>query len=237
LGRSDVPPLRSLPRVFLPGLYVEQESYELPRDEVDKLRKVLRLAEGDQIAVLPNDGRLIRCEFRARQAWPLGIETPNTEPEAKIWLAQAFPKGDRIDTILRMGTELGAYGFALFPADRSVVRWDADKLSDKKRRFEAVVRESAEQSFRTRLPLVEFFSGLGAVLERWPDAVVLSEREDETRVFRPDSSRDATLVVGPEGGWAPRELELIGDRGVTLGPLVLRTDTAAVAAIAAARFG
>lgn len=223
--------------MFLPGLEVEQEAYELPRDEVDKLRKVLRLAEGDQIAVLPNDGRLIRCEFRARQAWPLAIETPSTEPEAKIWLAQAFPKGDRIDTILRMGTELGAHGFALFPADRSVVRWDADKLADKKRRFEAVVRESAEQSFRTRLPVIEFFAGLGAVLERWPDAVVLSEREDETRVFRPDSSRDATLVIGPEGGWAPRELELIGEQGVTLGPLVLRTDTAAVAAIAAARFG
>lgn len=236
MGRRDVPPLRSLPRIFLPGLDTDQEAYALPSDEVDKLRKVLRLPEGSPIAVLPNDGRLIRCEFRAKQAWPIEIETPDSEPEYPVWLAQAFPKGDRIDTILRMGTELGAAGFALFPAERSVVRWDSDKLNDKRRRFEAVIREAAEQSFRSRLPQLEFLGSLGDVFERWPDAVVLSERED---VHRPlaKTSGAVTLVVGPEGGWAPRELELIGDRGVTLGPLVLRTDTAAAAAIAAVRFG
>ena len=66
--------------------------------------------------------------------------------------------------------------------------------------------------------------------------MVLSEREDVERPLA-KSSDDITLVIGPEGGWAPRELELIGDRGVTLGPLVLRSDTAAAAAIAAVRFG
>jgi len=236
LGSRDLPPLRSLPRIFLPGLDTEQESYALPPEEVDKLRKVLRLPEGSPIAVLPGDGRLITCEFRARQAWPIGAESPNTEPSNQVWLAQALPKGDRIDTILRMGTELGVAGFALFPAERSVVRWDADKLQDKRRRFEAVIRESAEQSFRTRLPELQFLAGLADVFKQWPNAVVLSEREDVERPLA-KSSDDITLVIGPEGGWAPRELELIGDRGVTLGPLVLRSDTAAAAAIAAVRFG
>lgn len=236
MGSRDISPLRSLPRIFLPGLDTELESYPLPSEEVDKLRKVLRLPEGSPIAVLPNDGRVIRCEFRARQAWPIESDTPSTEPVNQVWLAQALPKGDRLDTILRMGTELGVAGFALFPAERSVVRWDGDKLHDKRRRFHAIIRESAEQSFRTRLPVLEVFGGLSDVFERWPDAVVLSEREDVDRPLT-KTSDDVTLVIGPEGGWAPRELDLIGDRGVTLGPLVLRTDTAAAAAIAAVRFG
>lgn len=238
MGSGNLPPVRSLPRVFLPGLDTGLESYPLPGDEVDKLRKVLRLPEGAQIAVLPNDGRLIRCEFRERQAWPVGVEEPNTEPVERIILAQALPKGDRIDTILRMGTELGVAGFALFHGERSVVRWDHDKLSAKRRRLDALIREAAEQSFRTRLPEIEFLNDLRGVLDRWPGAIVLSERDDVTCTLRDAARTDPTVVViGPEGGWSPKELNWIGDRGVTLGPLVLRTDTAAASALAALRFG
>lgn len=225
-------PLRALPRVFLPGLYVDQESYELPKEEVDKFRKVLRLSEGDQIAVLPNDGSLIRCEFRARHAWPLAMEYPNSEPALKLTLAQALPKGDRLDTILRMGTELGVSRFLLFPAERSVVRWDEQKIQEKTRRLQAIIREAAEQCFRSVLPQLEFALSLKVVLAVDPNALVLSEVETVTRRLS-DVTGTATLVVGPEGGWAPRELEVIGDLGVTLGPLVLRTDTAGIAAAAA----
>lgn len=232
MGRGDIPPLRSLPRVFLPDIDLEAESFELPREEVEKLRKVLRLGEGDPMAVLPNDGTLIRCEFRARRAWPVSVEHPNSEPNRRIVLAQAFPKGDRLDTVIRMGTELGVAEFALFPAERSVVRWDQSKLADKRRRIDAIVRESAEQSFRSRLPEVGFLGSLGEVLEKWPNAQVLSEVETVTAKL--ERSDEMTLVVGPEGGWAPRELEAIGGRGVSLGPLVLRTDTAGIAAVAAA---
>jgi len=224
-------PLRALPRVFLPGLDIDQESYELPKEEVEKFRKVLRLAEGDQIAVLPNDGSLIRCEFRAKQAWPLSTEHPNTEPSLHLTLAQAFPKADRLDTVLRMGTEIGVSRFLLFPAERSVVRWDAAKLVEKKRRFEAVVREAAEQCFRSVLPSIEFAPSLAGVLKSEPDAVVLSELEGLVNGLARTGEK-MTIIIGPEGGWAPRELKEIGERGVTLGPLVLRTDTAGIAAAA-----
>ncbi len=232
MGRRDLPPLRSLPRVFLPGLETEDvPAFELPKDEVDKFRKVLRLEEGSFIAVLPNDGRVIVCEFRARQAWPVETYQPQTERHRKIILAQALPKGDRLDTILRMGTELGVFKFVLFPAERSVVRWDAEKQRDKVRRFDAIVREAAEQSYRTRLPAIEFLPSLEAVLKQWPDAAILSELETATRTLDTVTG-PATVVIGPEGGWAPREVDLIGDRGITLGPLVLRTDTAGVGVLA-----
>lgn len=232
MGGGNVPPLRSLSRIFVPGASTE-EPIELPREEVEKLRKVLRLAEGSQIAILPNDGSIIRCEFRARMAHPLTVEWPSTEAARRVTIAQALPKADKLDTIIRQCTEIGVARFILFPAERSVVKWDAQKVAEKMRRLDAVARESAEQCFRCVLPSISFASSLAEVLKQEPEAVVLSEVEGIPRPFTPTGS-ELTLVVGPEGGWAPRELELIGDRGVTLGPRVLRVDTASAAAAALA---
>lgn len=231
--------LRALPRVFLPGVDPGEESFELPPSEVEKFRKVLRLREGDPIAVLPNDGSLIRCEFRQRRAWPVERVEPGTEHPFRLTLAQALPKGDRLETVLRMGTELGVAEFVLFPAERSVVRWDANKRADRLRRLDAIVREAAEQSFRTQLPVVRLLESLDMVLNEFPQAIVLSEVEGVPKSLSASlrGKGDAVLVVGPEGGWAPRELALIGDRGVSLGPLVLRTDTAGVAAASVALLG
>src|SRR5688572_9765859 len=115
-------PLRSLPRIFLPGADAA-EPIDLPKEEQEKLHKVLRLPQGAHIAILPNDGSLIRCEYRARQAIPIEVVHPDTEPKLKLTVAQAFPKGDRLDTVVRMCTEIGVSGFILFPSERSVVRW------------------------------------------------------------------------------------------------------------------
>lgn len=230
MGRRDLPPVRSLPRVFVPGAEAEGP-IELPKEEVEKLRKVLRLAEGDSIAVLPNDGSLIRCEFRARQAWPQSVEWPKTEPELKLTLAQALPKADRIDTIVRMCTEIGVSCFLFFPGDRSVVKWDEAKRHERQRRLQAIAREAAEQSFRTKIPEVAFAQDLADVLAKSPNPIVLSEVEGVETTLKPGGN-DMVIVVGPEGGWSPRELALIGDKGVTLGPRVLRTDTAGAVAAA-----
>lgn len=232
MGGGNLPPLRSLPRVFVPGA-APDGPIELPPDEVDKLRKVLRLPEGSQIAVLPNDGTIVRCEFRARQACPLAVERPDTEARRQLTIAQALPKADKLDIIVRQCTEIGVARFLLFAAERSVVQWDANKLRDKQRRLEAIAREAAEQCYRTVLPTIAFAASLAAVLKQEPEAVVLSEAEGVARRFKPSGDR-LTLVIGPEGGWAPRELALIGERGVTLGPRVLRVDTASAAAAALA---
>lgn len=223
-----MPSVRSLPRIFLPGAD-PSGPIDLPKEEQDKLTKVLRLHEGAPIAVLPNDGSLIRCEFRNGQALPVSVEWPGTEPNLQLTVAQALPKGDRLETIVRMCTEIGVARFLLFHADRSVVRWETKKLEAKLKRYEVIARESAEQSFRCRLPEFEVLGSLAEVLGRFPDASVLSEVETVDHHLTRKGDQMA-IVVGPEGGWSPTELELIGDRGVTLGPLVLRTDSAAPAA-------
>lgn len=224
-------PLRALPRVFVPGAVTTEELIELPQEEIDKLRKVLRLSGGAQIAVLPNDGSIIRCEFTGRDAKPLEVLNPNVEAAIDLTIAQALPKGDKIDEIIRACTELGVNRFLLFPSERTVVKWDAKKVTDRLHRLRTIAREAAEVSFRTRLPSIEYHASLAEVLKKEPEAIVLSEVENETKTLK-KTSHKMTIVVGPEGGWATRELQAIGDRGVTLGPRVLRVDHAGPAAAA-----
>ncbi len=222
--------LRGLPRAFVPGA-LPDEPFELPEEELDKFRKVLRLGTGDQIAILPGDGSLLVCRLDGRRAVPEAVEWPATEASLRVTVAQALPKGDKLDEIVRGCTEIGVAGFVLFPSERSVVRWDAEKLAGRVRRLEAIARESAEVSFRTRLPSIAVAGDLAEVLAAHPNAAVLSEVEGIAGGLR--KLGDAmTVVVGPEGGWSPRELELIGERGATLGPRVLRVDHAAAAAAA-----
>jgi len=223
-------PLRALPRVFVPGAD-SGGSIDLPKEELDKLRKVLRLSPGAQIAVLPGDGSLVRCELETHTARPLEVLYPDSEARISLTLAQALPKGDKLDEIIRACAEIGVSRFILFPSDRTVVRWDERKLRDRLNRLATIAREACEASFRTRLPLFEVAKNLAAVLKAEPAALVLSEVEGVGRRLAP-SGDTMTIVVGPEGGWTAAELKLIGDRGVSLGPRVLRVDHAGAAAAA-----
>ncbi len=229
-GGGSPAPLRSLPRSFVDGATPEGP-IELPQEELDKLRKVLRLQSGAEIAVLPGDGSLIRCRLEGRLAMPLLVEHPDTEPRHRLTLAQTLPKPDKLDAVVRMGTEIGVAEFVVFPSERSLAKWDGPKVQDRLRRLRTIAREAAEQCFRTRVPAVRWMPSLQALLEALPDAVVLSEVEGVGRHLASLEPPPA-LVIGPEGGWSPREVTLIGERAATMGPRVLRVDTAAAVAAA-----
>ncbi|MDR3691290.1 MAG: RsmE family RNA methyltransferase [Fimbriimonas sp.] len=220
--------LRSLPRVFIEGA-TPDEPIEIPSEELNKLRKVLRLSPGAEIAVLPDDGTLIHCRLQTRHAEPIEVFAPETEPVLHLTLAQALPKGDKLDEIVRACTEIGVSHFVLFPSDRTVVKWDDKKTSDRVNRLRTIAREAAEVSFRTRIPTFEVLGGLKQLLDGRPDSVVLSEVEGTMPTLTRLGSK-MTIVVGPEGGWSKPELAWIGKRGVTLGPRVLRVDHAGPAA-------
>ncbi|MBS1715890.1 MAG: 16S rRNA (uracil(1498)-N(3))-methyltransferase [Armatimonadetes bacterium] len=233
MGSGSLPSLRSLPRAFVEGMPdPAPESFELPREEFDKFHKVLRLGSGDQVALLPGDGRVVRCVLQGREAEPLETVRPETEPKTRLTLALGLPKPEKLEESVRMATEIGAAGFVLFSAERSVVRWSEDKVAQKTDRLRRIAREASEVCFRTRLPSFAWEPSLGSVLERYPDALVLSEGEGVRRKLEAAGSlpERPVLVIGPEGGWAPQDVKAIGDRAVTLGPRVLRVDTAVAAA-------
>ncbi len=231
MSKPDPSSTRGLPRAFVPGAPHDVE-FELPKEEVKKFRQVLRLNSGATIAILPNDGTLLVCRLDGHRAVPISVERPETEPLCHVTILQALPKGDKLDEVARSCSSIGVNKFVFFPSERSVVRWDTKKLEDRLERVRTICRESCELSYRTRLPEVEYVDSLKVALAKYPEAIVLSEVESEKTTFsqRVTGKDEIALAIGPEGGWAPRELELIGDRGVTLGPRVLRTEHAAFAA-------
>ena len=232
LAMSDS--LRSLTRVFLPGADLE-DPFELPAEVRDRLRKVLRLETGDRFAILPNDGSLVVARLDGRNAIPERRESPKTEPRRALTLVQALPKGDKLEEIVRAGTEIGVARFVVFPSERSVARWDANKIGGKLDRLAAILRESAELSFRTVLPALYWADDLDEALKNVPETAVLSEYENVSERLTPDT--DVTsLAVGPEGGWTSRELERF-ERHLSLGPRVLRTEHAGPAAAAVLLLG
>lgn len=227
MGGRSLPPLRSLPRVFLAGIPDPVDgAVDLPDEECDKFRKVLRLKSGDEIAILPGDGRLIRARLDGRQAAPFETSFPHTEPSLRLTLALALTKPDALEASVRMASEIGAQKFALFPSDRTVVRWEENKRGHKIGRLRKIAREAAEVSFRTILPTVEWLGSLREALESNGEVLVLSESESTLARLQPPVGETLTLVIGPEGGWSPNETKLIGDRARTLGPRVLRAETA-----------
>ncbi len=236
MDRRNFPALRSLPRVFIPDIPVDFSPIQLPQEEYQKFHKVLRLGNGDQVAILPGDGRILRCELNGHVAIPLEQEFPDTEPSVCLTLIQALPKIDKLEMIVRHGAELGVLKFVFFTSDRTIVRWDSKKFEEKIHRLKVIARESAEVSFRTHLPGFDQVANLKEALQKFPSAVVLSESEKAHRVFNV-KDKNVEIIVGPEGGWSPRELHWIGERGVTLGPRVFRVETAAIAASALVLLG
>ncbi|MBL8069040.1 MAG: 16S rRNA (uracil(1498)-N(3))-methyltransferase [Armatimonadetes bacterium] len=228
--------LRALPRAFveIPGLDPSQPIL-IPELEMKKFRSVLRLGSGDQVLLLPGDGSAIRCRLDGKSAIPLETVHPSTESPLKITLALGLPKPDALEDSVRMASELGVAKFCLFPARRSVVKWEASKFEKKLERLRAISREACEVAYRMRLPEFETCTGLGDVLARYPGSVVLSESETAQAGF-PELAGEAVLVVGPEGGWDPQESEMIKNP-VTLGPRVLRVGTAVAAACTLALSG
>jgi 16S rRNA (uracil1498-N3)-methyltransferase len=190
------------------------------------------LGSGDLIAVLPDDGSLWVARVEGSAVRLESQHFPKTEASRQVVLALGLPRFEKLEESVRMGTELGAAGFVVFPAARSVVKWEPAKFEAKLERLRAIAREAAEVAFRTRLPFIRTAKGLGDVMQD-PDALALSEYEHVARPV-PRGAQGLTLVIGPEGGWSPSEIALIGDRALTLGPRVLRVDTAVAAACSAA---
>jgi len=167
--------------------------------------------------------------------------TPAATP--RIVLVQALAKGDRDELAVQAGTELGIDAVIPWAAARSVARWDGVKIAKGQARWAAIVREASKQSIRPWLPEVlpltstkqlAQLAATSRMLLLEPTASARLTAIGAPSVDRADD-RDIVLVVGPEGGIAPSELDILEQAGATrvkLGDTVLRTSTAGPAAVA-----
>ncbi len=241
-----------MPTFFLGADAVHGARVAFDAKETHHLSRVLRLRPGDVVRALDGTGheltvRLTRVEGRRAEGEVLGRQSRSTESPLTLTLVQGLPKGDRMETVIRMATELGVSRIVPVLTERSVVRPDAAGGGGRLARWQRVARESAKQCGRTVLPDVEAVRPLsrwlatrdagGLLLCLWEDEPAsLAERLPAERVSR------ATLVVGPEGGLTPAEVSLLTAEGAVvagLGPRILRTETAGPVGLALlqARYG
>jgi len=220
-------------------LSVEDERVVLAGEEARHATRVLRIRAGEEITVSDGAGNVVRAHVAESGATLVATVTDRwTEPRPlpTIHVFQAIPKARKLDLVVQKLTELGVDLVRPFPASRSVSEWDGKKALAQTGRLEAIAREAAKQSRRAWLPAVLPPAPLEE-LELPPCTVVL----DEEATLRLGSALPAEppetigVVVGPEGGFDRFEIDALAARGaapVTLGPLVLRTETAALAALA-----
>lgn len=186
--------------------------------------RVLRV--GDTETVTLTDGRGRWSTARVIDGDLVEVSDPITqpEPEAPFTLMVAVPKQSRPELIVQKATELGVDHIVWLQTQRSVVRWDADRAQRQRERLERIALEAALQCRRVYLPTI---SGPVAAHE------VLTGAAMADPGGRPMQAGDRVVAIGPEGGWTPEELELAAAT-VSLGPLVMRVETAAIAACALA---
>lgn len=209
--------------------------------EAKHIATVARTRAGERMLI--GNGRGVVAEGVADSVAPAEV-TVRVEsvrvadaPSPVIRLAQALAKGDRDELAIQAATELGVDGVIPWQAERSVSRWAGPKLEKGRERWASIVREATKQSMRAWLPDVApaaTTAQLAAAAAGQRMLVLEPSAEHPITEFIPDG-RDLLLVVGPEGGIAPGELDAFRAGGaelVRLGPTVLRTSTAGPAALA-----
>jgi 16S rRNA (uracil1498-N3)-methyltransferase len=226
--------------MFLVPSLPDGPSYTLTGPEGHHAAAVQRLRPGENLLLTDGAGGTAAALVAAVGKGTLDLtvtgrsfERPN---DPRIVVVQGIPKGDRAELAVQAMTEAGVDEIVPWAASRSVVQWRGERGARAREKWAATAREAAKQARRAWLPVI------GEDAYR-PGALVLHE-EATARLSTVDlpATGDITLVVGPEGGISPEELaafETNGARPVRLGPSVLRTSTAGVAAIAvlSARLG
>ena len=214
---------------------------ELSGDEARHAVTVSRVRPGERVSIGDGRGVLVRGTVTETGPKRLAIEADEVlveeRPLPHITLVQALAKGDRDELAVQAATELGVDAIMPWAAARSVSRWEGPKAEKGRLRWASIVREAVKQSIRAWLPPVGPLATTAELPERLAGVRMLLLEPTATAPLsdlRPDG-RDLALVVGPEGGIAPAELERLiaaGGEPVRLGASVLRTSTAGPAAIA-----
>ncbi|MBI4468631.1 MAG: 16S rRNA (uracil(1498)-N(3))-methyltransferase [Acidobacteria bacterium] len=225
---------------------ISNERVQLDREQSHHLARVLRLGIGDEVEVFDGEDHVYRCTVLQIDGGKtkLSIDarlSKSAEAPVRITLAQALVKGEKFDWIVQKATELGVSSIVPLATEHADLRLGADQAARRVERWQRISLEALKQCGRSRL--VSFTLPLSPqdyVSSRSPEdgpMLVFTERGGlplpELLHGQREPERFA-VVIGPEGGWGESERSLLqahNGRFVTLGPRILRTETAAVAAL------
>lgn len=237
-----------MPRFFLSKESLRERQATVSGQELEHLRRVLRLRPGDRVTLFDDQGWEHEGVLASlsRDCGLIDIERsyqPERESPLEVTLAQALGKGDKMDVVVEKATELGVCRVAPFVSSHTVARPASEKLQARRARWRKIALSAAKQSGRTRVPeILEVCEFSRLVSEPWTCELklLLWERESEGSLLRVREEKprleSLLLVVGPEGGFSAAEADQARRRGyrpIRLGKRILRTETAAIAALSA----
>ena len=233
-------------RFFVDSKDVTDEEVRITGSDVNHIKNVLRMKNGDKIYVSDGDITDVTCEITEinddEVIAKIIEEHENTELASKIVLFQGLPKSDKMELIVQKATELGASKIVPVAMKRCVVKLDAKKAASKIKRYEAIALSAAKQSKRSVIPeigdVVSFKEALNMAKEL--DVCVVPYESDKgmegTRevLAELEYGQSIGIFIGPEGGFTPEEEDLLmknNFKRITLGSNVLRTETASIAVL------
>ena len=234
----------------IPRVHVDQplgpgHEVLLPEQSGEHLARVLRLERGHPLILFNGDG----CEYkatlaslakRAVTAEVTAVQAVERESPLHLTLAQGIARGEKMDWILQKATELGVARIVPIVTERTEVKLDEERAERRVLHWTQVIAGACEQSGRTRLPQIE----MPQRLDRWLTALendaalrlaLIPGGEMDARSL-PAMSHGALLCVGPEGGFSDKDIAMLEQsrfHALRLGPRILRTETAGIAALAA----
>ncbi len=237
-------------RFFVPKKNINAGRAVVGGSELDHMRKVLRLGVGARVTLFDDDGSEHEGTIASYRGGTAEIAIarsfrPERESPLAVTLAQALGKGDKLDFVVEKATELGAAAVVPFVCRRSLPKLDGAADDRRMERWRRIALGAAKQSGRTRVPAIHALVDFAELAAReWPcDLKILFWENEQGRGLRElngENPRVASLllVVGPEGGFTADEAAVAvanGFHSISLGRRILRTETAAVAALAAAQ--
>jgi 16S rRNA (uracil1498-N3)-methyltransferase len=218
----------TLHRFFVEPEEMAGDRFPVPAAIERQVRAVLRLRDGDRLVLLPNDGTEATCRLDGDECAVEDRRPAAGEPRHRLTVVQALLKGDGLEQVVQHATEVGVAAFQLAVAERSIVR---DLPPRRIERLRTIAREAAEQSERGIVP--EVLAPVPLSKATRGGSVLLFERHDGQRLG--EIAPPSTIIIGPEGGFTPAEVEAAVEAGATvvgLGPRILRSETVAAAAAA-----
>jgi len=233
-----------LTRLFVPFPLAGQDQVELDERSRQHAVQVLRLRAGDPLLLFDGQGGEYRAELtaagrKAARARLLEFVDRDLESPLAITLCQGIARGERMDWVLQKATELGVARVTPVICERTQVRLDAERRERRMRHWRGILIHAAEQSGRTRVPeLCPPVSLPELVGEPTQELSLILDPRAADRLAglnAPEPAR-VRVLIGPEGGLSEAERATAlaaGYRGIVLGPRILRTETAAVAALTA----
>ena len=232
-------------RFFVKKDDIRDNSAVITGEDLKHISKVLRMAPGDKVMLCDGEGYQYLAEISEITKDCVRLEIVNSErcaaePSRRITLYQGLPKGDKMELIVQKCVELGISEIVPVAAERSIVKIKPGEFGGKRTRYQRVAYEAAKQCGRGRIPEVADLTTFKAADMTRHDLIIIAYEDEKGTTLKSllranMQAGDIAIVIGPEGGLDPSEVELLiqkGGKAVTLGPRILRTETAGMAALA-----